>query len=340
MRTGIANNTCTADTCGDVTVVKFLPQSEHQLIGGYRNSSLLIWDLRRCNKPIYALQRVNKTDNESILLGCTITSGTTNMKNRHLREMYSHDFTTEEDVWSYVKQFNSTNSLETEYPRNKRAIKNDERNINVARRKFDHGARFPFYQKSNTFLSMEKSAPKRQHTNIAQEQKFGFPTAIQTTEDCYNMYISTSRGYIDCYDLKTLRSTKTIDTESLMGSFMTEPSDEKYKHQIRIQLIPGEIYIALNIRDNVGFLNLTANSFHKLVKLGWSEQSNPDIDNQERYFVEDSLSEASSVAVTNRGSGSGEAFVTDMAATPISRHLYAINENGDVFLLHPGIIVN
>ncbi|UVC50109.1 hypothetical protein MACK_003978 [Theileria orientalis] len=104
-RYGTSTNFCKPRFSASVSVMKFLKHNDNQLIAGYENSSVLVWDLRRFNRPLYTISNREHSKTDSIIWGCSFNSGP--LASKLIRENHSFDFKTEDEVWNYIKSHES-----------------------------------------------------------------------------------------------------------------------------------------------------------------------------------------------------------------------------------------
>ncbi|BAM41785.1 uncharacterized protein TOT_040000167 [Theileria orientalis strain Shintoku] len=73
-RYGSSTNFCKPGFSASVSVMKFLKHNDNQLIAGYENSSVLVWDLRRFNTPLCSISNIVPAKTNSIIWGCSFNS--------------------------------------------------------------------------------------------------------------------------------------------------------------------------------------------------------------------------------------------------------------------------
>ncbi|XP_953395.1 uncharacterized protein TA10125 [Theileria annulata] len=312
---------CKPSFSSPLTCIKSLKHNENQLIATYDNLLMLVWDLRRFNKPLHKITNADKCRNDPIIWGCTVNSSSQNSVTRVLHEKVSADFKYEDDLWNYIRDHGSapkkSKSLSLPIRKNSfmdptikhRRVLSSDHSINYSRYLDDKLMNSVKYTNGD-FNGIEKEYKNKQlkkrielnlqHTppnfapdnsnsiksQMVPDKRSEVCTDIQISDHDFNIYIAHKGGIIECYNSNTFKLLKTINVKEFDSS-MSNGTTKSHDQKIKIQLMSEDSVLAFNNMDLVGFVNLRNDQLIKYILVESKDspqRTGPNRANQRSFF--------------------------------------------------------
>lgn len=145
----------------------------------------------------------------------------------------------------------------------------------------------------------------------------GIPTAVSCTKDGHSIFIARHKGFIEQYDAKNYRCIDHFMLEQLLQSYEQEPP--KYAQHMSLMSWDDGDHLIFNVKQHLGVLHTRSKVLRPLVKLRWEGHDE---------LVGNNAASQVNVQTTKE-------YVTGFTALRRRHEIYAINEAGEVFVLHP-----
>ncbi|CDR97293.1 hypothetical protein, conserved [Babesia bigemina] len=147
----------------------------------------------------------------------------------------------------------------------------------------------------------------------------GMPTAIECSPEGNFLFVARHKGHVEQYDGKNYRAINQFDIDSLTKPYQTG-SPKSYAQRMQLHSIANGDYLLFNVREQLAVLDVRKGALLNVVALQWENHES---------IVDAGASNASDTVQM------AQKYVTDFAAMRSRQDVYAINERGELFVLHP-----
>ncbi|GBE58683.1 DNA excision repair protein ERCC-8, putative [Babesia ovata] len=157
-------------------------------------------------------------------------------------------------------------------------------------------------------------------TNTPKFKAQGMSTTIECSPDGNFLFVARHKGHVEQYDGRNYRALNQFDIDSLTRPYQTG-SPKSYAQRMQLHSIDNGEYLLFNVREQLAVLDVRRGALMNVVALQWENHD---------AIVDAGASNASeNVQMAQK-------YVTDFAAMRGRQDVYAINERGELFVLHPG----
>eukprot|EP00371_Babesia_bovis_P003338 XP_001611985.1 hypothetical protein [Babesia bovis T2Bo] len=146
----------------------------------------------------------------------------------------------------------------------------------------------------------------------------GIATDIKSTCDGKSLFVGRQKGYIEYYDARNYRLIDYYNISALCQPFETKSLS--YSQRLRLVCRDGGNWVMFNMKNKVGVLDTRKGSVNCLVPLRWIDH---ELLVDEAYIPSHSRKSQDA------------SYVTALTAYPGRREVYALNEYGELFIIHP-----
>lgn len=130
------------------------------------------------------------------------------------------------------------------------------------------------------------------------------------------------RGFIEQYDARNYQYVGHFVIDPLIRSKIPAV-DDVYQQYMRMICFNDGDHILFNVRDQLAVLDVKRSAICDMFPLEWEDHETL-VDLQHTH--------------PHRSVGLKSKYATDFTAVPNRREFYAINEMGELFVIHPGML--